>query len=135
MKNGRGPRRATYSFFISHNPLTPPLSHALFRVIIHIHLFICVPLDYQFARSSVFLQNAGFSLPASPTPYPLLIERNDGGTKRDSRKDFERDVRSPRNSQESQLTPAGSRDLRGGEDKQDAVKEERKEGGRRESTS
>lgn len=99
------------------------------------YLFICVPLDYQFARSSVFLQNAGFSLPASPTPYPLLIERNDGGTKRDSRKDFERDVRSPRNSQESQLTPAGSRDLRGGEDKQDAVKEERKEGGRRESTS
>lgn len=36
-------------------------------------------------------------------------------------------VRSPRNSQESQLTPAGSRDLRGGEDKQ---RHKRGEGGR-----
>lgn len=59
-----------------------------------------------------------------------MVGRNKAGARA---KDFERDVRSPRNSQESQLTPAGSRDLRGGEDKQDVVKGEG--GGRRESTS
>lgn len=72
---------------------------------------------------SLFLSSFDHLVPflSNETKRNTMVGRNKAGARA---KDFERDVRSPRNSQESQLTPAGSRDLRGGEDKQDVVKEE-----------
>lgn len=125
MKNGRGGGLIARPIHFSLQSLNASVCTRSSVVIIYIsfvylhsaRLLIHIPRFVRFSDDSLSLS---LSLSTSSLNLsPSYRMKNDGGTmKRQGGEGFRETVRSPRNSEESQLTPAGSRDLRGGKDKQ-----------------